>query len=394
MYRRLITLKRTYAGYDYNMIVNLGETLKDKKEIFDPMSGYGTLMIYCANNGKKSYSVEINPPAYLWQILMHPKNKNIIINIITKFLSKEKEWKKPSCRAECSDEWFTEESFDIIASLYDCLVDITREYVSDQIYIEQIALAILLPFVSRLSTSINGDITHIKKGGICIYYNYKEDLKFYLNKIRMRLEENSYISNEHTVILGDCREEILPQKRFSAMITSPPYPNYRDYYKMFWPENFLLESFKQRNIIRFEIPKGNVIGTNAVKGREVGEIENPIVNDFLSNLSKYKGTKKAEKANERYYVPYFRNYFYDMERAYENIAKSLSDSATGYIIVSNNTVRNLIVPVAESVIYKWREMGFYAEEISKEEKFHIGTKNPYSRGLKAKHAEYIIKVWR
>ena len=394
MYRGLITKGRTYACFDYETLKLLGSLLENRREILDPMSGYGTLMTYCANTGKKAYLLEINPPAFLWQYLIHPSNKDLILTIIHRFISKVNECYAPNVRAECSDEWLTEEAINISISIYQSLCKITSEFITDKILIEQTALSILLPFVFRISTSINGDTAFVKKGGICVYYNYKTDLNFYLKQISAMLYSNLSISQVHTINLGDCRDNVLPLNRFEAMITSPPYPNYRDYRKMFGPENYLLDQFEKRKLISFSLPQNNVIGTNKVKGREADIINNPVVNNFLDKLCKYKGTKKAEIDNARYYVPYFRNYFYDMELAYENIAKSLANKFEGYIIVTNNTVRNFIVPVAESIIYKWNSMGYNAEEFKSTEKFHVGTKNPHTKGLKAKHSEYIIKVWK
>jgi hypothetical protein len=96
-----------------------------------------------------------------------------------------------------------------------------------------------------------------------------------------------------------------------------------------------------------------------------------------------------------YYIPYFENYFIDLEEAYKNVSLACADSDfEGYIVVVNNTHRNLIIPVSDVVLEVWTSLGFKTEIFEANELFHIGTKNPRARGLRAKHMEYVIKIWR
>jgi hypothetical protein len=95
-------------------------------------------------------------------------------------------------------------------------------------------------------------------------------------------------------------------------------------------------------------------------------------------------------------VPYFSNYFYGIQQAYFNFINYLTDSFEGYIIVTNNTARNRVIPVAESIVEMFQEWDMCAEIVHKydRELSHVGTINPKVKGFKARHMEYTIRVWR
>ncbi len=95
-----------------------------------------------------------------------------------------------------------------------------------------------------------------------------------------------------------------------------------------------------------------------------------------------------------YYLPFFINYFTDVEDAFANISTSLQSRFEGYLIVVNNTHRNILVPVSEMSLEIWHGLGFNACIVESNESFHIGTKNPQARGLRAQHTRYVIKIWR
>jgi len=118
----------------------------------------------------------------------------------------------------------------------------------------------------------------------------------------------------------------------------------------------------------------------------------PSARRFLSAIEGYSKSRRASYDNKVYYLPYFANYFADLEQAYGNVSRSLASGFAGYIIVVDNTARDKVIPVSTSVAEMWRSFGFSAEVVDSEERFHIGTKNPRARGFKAKHTKYFIEV--
>jgi hypothetical protein len=64
----------------------------------------------------------------------------------------------------------------------------------------------------------------------------------------------------------------------------------------------------------------------------------------------------------------------------------------GFVVVVNNTYRGLKIPVAQVVQDIWNTLGYEASIKEENEQFHVGTKNPRAKGVRAKHIEYIVQV--
>lgn len=397
IYRALINTGRSYAAFTQKEreIVN---KLKTKGEIFDPMSGYGLLMRYCSTAGIKSFGVEYNLPQYLWQLLCHPAHSENFLQAIKKIKSRKARWPRATVRAVVSDEFFPDESLRILKRLLHLTEQAIEECFDEDKSIVQLALALLLPFAGRFSCSVPGDIsTHIKVGGMCVLLDWEKDYEAYLRAAQARLEHISHtaVSRNHKLVYGDSRVFKFPKRRFRAMITSPPYPNHRDFTSMFAPEQALLHELRINGGYAPKQISEHIIGSNFVSNRPKILPESKAALQFLNDITRLERNKTATYDDEVYYIPYFENYFIDLEKAYKNVSSACAISDfEGYIVVVNNTHRNLVIPVSEAVLEIWINLGFNATVSSSNELFHIGTKNPRARGLRAKHMEYIIKVWR
>lgn len=405
IYRALLNKGRTYAAFERKIVFPLVKKLADRKEILDPMAGYGLLMTYCSELNASAFCVEYNPPSYLWEVLIHPGNIETIITFTEQLEKLKRKWPKTSLRATVSDDWFPDESKRILLRLFVLCCQVADDIGLKGRNAKEIPLAFLLPFVGRLSASSPGNMpTHVKLGGMCVYKGWREDFTSYIKVLTEMLKENSlvYKRRRHNVFLGDCRTIKLPKKRFSAMITSPPYPNSRDYSNMFAPENVFLTWLWENKKISKNMISERLIGSVCVSEktglykRKPEDVKSLSARKFLKAIENFKGTKKAMYDNKVYYIPYFSNYFVDLERAYENVAGALKSNFEGYIIAVNNTARNQIIPVAESIVEIWRGLGFKSKFVKglTREVFHTGGVNPRARGFKAKHTEYIIRIWR
>jgi hypothetical protein len=396
VYRALINTGRSYAAFTKKER-ELVESLKQKKEILDPMSGYGLLTRYCAERGLRSYCVEFNLPQYLWQILSHPANAQNYINCITLLISWRSRWPKSSVRGEVSDNWFPDLSQEILGRLLDLSCNAVKKCFPTIENHKLVALALLLPFVGRLSCSVPGDIsTHTKMGGMCVYHGWEDDYLIYLHAVKQRLEKiiEASVETDHVIVHGDARTFAFPKRRFGGMITSPPYPNHRDFISMFTPEHIYLGLVGIHGSAVSRYTSDHIIGSNFVSDRLKRYPKTKTARRFLSEVTNLKKDKTGTYDDEKYYIPYFEHYFADLEEAYENVSASLKNTFEGYIVVVNNTHRNLIIPVSDTILEIWKALGFKATIYESTELFHIGTKNPRARGLRAKHMEYVIKIWR
>lgn len=398
IYRVLLNTGRTYAAFtetERELLNSLGT----KEEIFDPMSGYGSLTRYCAEVGIKSYCLEFNLPQHLWQVLCHPKHTKHYFDCCRLMISWKKRWPDIHVRGVASDEWFPAESKDALIELTALTQKCTNECFGplNEVANNFLSAALLLPFVGRLSCSVPGDIvTHVKKGGICVYHGWQSDFELYLLALIQHLKaiENSAACTTHTLIYGDARTFLFPEKRFDAMITSPPYPNHRDFVSMFGPEHTFLDLLKMQGSVTSRRAAVDIIGTNFVSKRPVREPRTRAAKRFLAAINELKRNDTAVRHDNQYYIPYFKNYFADLEEAYKNIATALSDDVEAYITIVDNTHRNLLIPVSEVILEVWKSLGFQACIAASSESFHVGTKNPRARGLRARHTEHLLRITR
>jgi len=403
-YRAVLTAGRTYAAFNEETLVPLIDALQSHKTIIDPMAGFGTLMNFCAQKGISTFNIEYNPPTYLWGVLNNPKYSANTIDLIDHLLLIKGKLPEIKKRAEISDEWFTPLSRTIISNLLKLISGIAMKYV-DPNYHQEISLAVLIPFVGRLACYVPGNIVaNVKQGGICFYRDLAYDFDRYLTALKARLSviSRTSINKDHEFVFGNLITMKI-EKKFSAFITSPPYPNSRDYFKMFAPENYCLSFFEAEGIIKDLTVEEQLIGSVLVSkyvNKKIdydNEISSISARTFIKYISEFKGKKRKSKYdNTIYYVPYFSNYFYQIQQAYRNFANFLTDSFEGYIVITNNTARNTVIPVAQSIVELFHQLNIEAEIIDKytRELSHVGTINPRVKGFKAKHMEYTIKVWR
>jgi hypothetical protein len=407
IYRALLQNDRTYAAFDSKQIMPLVEKLAPRKIILDPMAGYGSLITFCSQASKpvSAFCIEYNPPAYFWQVLINPLNTNKFIMLINRVEQIKQKWPKTSIRALCSKEWFPQESTDILMHLWTLFFEAAGSLSLKGRARTELPLALLLPFVGRLAACVQGNVvTHIKQGGLCVYEGWRDDFSNYISFLRGKLihkrEKNKTLN--HKSLFANCMSVKLPRQKFPAMITSPPYPNSRDYAAMFGPENAFLDFLNSKDIIKGFTIRQRLIGCPCVSEKDgsqkkyPNDVKSPTARSFLEGIAEFKGSKGAMYDEHVYYLPSFAKYFYELEAAYENLAPSLSKNFEGYIIVVNNTHRKQIIPVAKSVIDIWRRLGFKAEiddEYTRELP-HVGGINPKVKGLAARHMEYTIKVFR
>jgi len=407
IYRALLQNGRTYAAFESKYVLPLIEVLASRREILDPMSGYGSLISFCSTVDEpvSAFCIEYNPPSYLWQVLINPINAKKIIALTDCLMEMKHNWPVTSVRAMSSNEWFPPESFRLLIEVWTLCYEIAGTLSLKGKARVEIPLAFLLPFAGRLSACVQGNVvTHIKQGGLCIYEGWHHDFSNYIDVLRKRIVQISGESKniKHKSLLANCLTVKLPINKFSAMITSPPYPNSRDYAAMFGPENAFIDYLEELGMVENFSLKERLIGCPRVSEiddsykKTIDDVKSQSARAFLNTLVNYKGSKGAIYDEHIYYLPSLAKYFYELESAYENISPALSEDFEGYIIVINNTHRKQMIPVYQCVIETWQRLGFNAE-IAKEytrELPHVGGLNPRVKGISARHTEYTIRVSR
>jgi len=342
--------------------------------------------------------LELNLPQYFWQKLCLPESVERFVRSIDRMQEWRRRWPRRKRLVAVSDDWFTVEGLEILAQLFGLWKEAVKtSFDPKRSDLDELAIALVLPFVGRLACWVpGGNPTQVKNGGMCIFEGWAEDHKRYLDVLKVHLSKLKSLvgRSENRVFYGDARTYQFPPNRFEAMVTSPPYPNRTDYRSLFAPENFFLKWLFEEKLLRMEISEDPIIGSNFVAGRRRREPTTVAALQFLTSIEGLPRGKNAVYHDDVYYLPYFRNYFCDLEDAYKNVSKALKPTFTGYVIVVNNTHRNTIVPVASVIMEIWERLGFKAAVHSSSESFHYGTKNPRARGIRGRHTQFIIEIKR
>ena len=395
-YRTLLNGGQGYAAFDVVTVSDLVDRL-GQTAILDPMSGYGSLLGICSQKGIPSVSVEINAPLYLWHLVRWADLYDDFVGAIDLILTRSENWPKTITRAQASGQWFTETALNLLDELMQMNCEaVETKHTSREIKAEIIAAALMVPFCGRLSccTESDNNPTWVKKGGIVVYDKWECDYREYLTSLRSLLVKNAstaILGITHKIILGDCRLIDFRDMQVRAMITSPPYPNRSDYFKMFEPEIYYCSHL---NLPELTVASPTqYIGSTKVKGTTHKPYPLKVAGEFLDYIttSVSKLNKKAT-ANATYYYPGYANYFNGLYDAYANVSRAAAPGFRGFIIIRNNHFRNREIPVAQAVIEIWQSLGFNAKIVDQKEVFHTGTKNPRARGKKAKQSEFTIEI--
>lgn len=392
-YRALFSRGRTYAAFrDVDR-----EFLREfpvGTEILDPMSGYGRTSEFCRELGLSCTLIECNPPQYLWQLVTDPANRTNILELSRELMRAGRKWPRPRVRIATSDEFFPSECYSLVTNLVSLGMDLGSAFMSDE-ESQHLACAIIIPFAGRLACLTPGDNSaHVKEGGVCVFKDWQTDFVAYLDLLMSHVSCINGGRGISDIRLGNSRTVDLGRKRFKGMLTSPPYPNHRDFFMIWEPENCLLRRMQDDKLIRWLPDEIGNIGSNFVKGREIQQSTLSCVEEFVTDVESLKRSKRSAYDDEVYYLPYFLNYFADLFEAYQNISRFAASQFSGFISVVDNTHRGVLVPVANTVREMWEKMGFESKVVRTIEMSHVGVKNSGIKGARALHCENVLRVYR
>jgi len=389
IYRGLILRNRAFASFKNDEVdkiySDLKSTIKIGDCIFDPMSGYGGVMRYFGKLGYKTHNLEINPPAYFWQLLVNPGNKTIVLHNIQKIILEKRKFPKIRTNFSLANEYYSKDAIDHIKNLLQLILfDKSKRE-------KELSIALLLPFVSRFANYVKNstNITHFKMGGYCSFDGWENDFIDYLICIKDMLISDVYLEKHHKNILGNILTYDSEDRKYNYFITSPPYPNYRDYSKIFILENYILNTVLNYNT-NFE----NMIGSNNVSGKISGRIYSQNAKKFLTTLLEKSVflNKKSQRDIEVYYQPYFRLYFFQIQEAFEKLTKMLAKHSTGYIVVNDNITRDIIVPVGAVICDIFKILGYSANSHDIAMISHYGNIGSSAKRINSHHSRHIIKI--
>jgi tRNA G10 N-methylase Trm11 len=182
------------------------------------------------------------------------------------------------------------------------------------------------------------------------------------------------------VSTNDTRDIKLPSKikKVDLIVTSPPYANAQEYFRNFKLELFWLGLVNRDKLL--ELDKKQIGGENhaALNYKTLQKTGYKDIDRIIKRL--FSIDKKSS------YVVY--KYFFNMEKSLKEYRRVLKKGRHCVIIIGNNTVRGIKIPIDKTLIEIAKKNGFklhdYGYDLIKNRKFMTKRNNG---------AEIIKKDW-
>jgi tRNA G10 N-methylase Trm11 len=183
--------------------------------------------------------------------------------------------------------------------------------------------------------------------------------------------------------LGDARE-VITDRKYNAIITSPPYPNRHDYTRIYSLE--MLFDFVENNDdlkrIRYETLRSHV---EARKKYECREYIRPAMLNKLINKVRKNGT------NNPMVIEMLEGYFEDMYLAIREMSKSLKNKGKIALVVSNVRFAGVNILVDEIIFEAGKQVGLKPKAIWIAR--YRGNSSQQMKAYKRKPSRESIVVW-
>ncbi len=351
-----------YNWYNYkhsfsrNLVMKLIEKfqLNGEDKILDPFCGSGTTLIASKEMGIPVQGIDILP--------------------LSIFISNSKLLKYDKQRIETDIneiESFLEENnvnYVINNPKKELLINFFREDILDKIlfiraWIERKGNTETKYFLLTALLFILEDISYTHKAGSFLRISKEKkisDLKStYLSKLHDMAEDIEFINNlpdvDAEAIEGDAREMMFGPSSFSAVITSPPYPNRHDYTRVYLLElitGFINNQEEIKNL-RYSLIRSHV----EARRKFISEDYSP-PNTLNVVLERLEGTPLPN----RQIIPMLRGYFEDMYLVLKEIKRVLKPNGKVAFIIGDVRYGGIKVPVSDILINIGNDVGLEFKE--------------------------------
>lgn len=320
--------------------------------IFDPFCGGGTTLIKAKLDGYNAFGLDISPfSVFLSNVLTMPYDPNKLEKALKKISH------KVNPQTEIPDVAILEKSFS----------DRTLKY----IYSLRNSINTLNPpernfFLFLLLSILNGISKAKKSGGFLRITSQKKAPINVVKKIFLGTAEKfidevksfNYSSSSVKAILGDARDypDEVKDKRYEAILTSPPYPNRHDYTRIYELE--LLVGFINNNqslkSLRYETLRSHV------EAKKKYEVDDYVIPSLLE--AKINQLRRRELNNTQI-ISTLYGYFEDMYLCLKEMAGVLKTGKYIGLVVSNVRFAGVIIPVDELLSKIGEQVGLKAQSI-------------------------------
>ncbi len=315
--------------------------LKENDWVLDPFSGGGTTLLACKELGINSRGFDILPfSVFLTNVKTRSYNASDLVEHLNIFQDASKV--SSTSLRNLPDIGIAKTAFSlgVKKELLKLHKEITNIRIGKHRDFYMLALLSILESVSN--TSKAGGFLRITKRRILS----KDVRPLFLARVMQMIEDvksfnknQNYRNIDSITELADARN-FVTERKFDAIITSPPYPNRHDYTRIYGLElifNFV-EDNKAMKQIRYDTLRSHV---EARKRFETKQYKEPkIVQQLISKI------KKAGINNSK--VPeMITGYFEDMYLVLRQMQKSLKKNGKIALVVSNVQFSGVAVHVDE-----------------------------------------------
>jgi tRNA G10 N-methylase Trm11 len=359
--------------------------LKKGAWVMDPFCGGGTTLLACKEAGINSKGFDILPfSVFLSNVKTREYNSIKLLEEKKKFnLSKKISMYIPSLT-----------NISIAKKAFS--VNVRNELIQIKQRIEKIKNSTVRDFYNLGMLSILESVSNTSKSGGFLRI-VKQRVKagkvkeVFTNRIESMISDVQEFNEamkwkdiDVSASLGDARE-INTDRKYNAIITSPPYPNRHDYTRIYSLE--MLFDFVENNDdlkrIRYETLRSHV---EARKKFESTEYVVPATLKKLINKVKKNGT------NNPMVIGMLEGYFEDMYLAIREMSKSLKDKGKIALVVSNVRFAGVNIPVDEILFEAGAQVGLKPKAIWIAR--YRGNSSQQMKEYKRKPSRESIVVWQ
>lgn len=342
---------RLTPAYSLHLVQDLVAGLSQQDVVLDPFCGTGTTALACSTQGISCDTVDLNPfLVWLASAKCAPYSETEIRHAekftrhtVTQGLNGSGEWAPP---IQDIHKWWSEPTLYAVSALFARISEVPASKTRDLLHIAFCRTVIETAAVSFGHQSMSfrradPQPTLFDESASELVLGHFD--RAVADVVRTAAETPSGCAS---VFLGDSRSlrQFLPARRYSAVITSPPYPNRMSYIRELRPYMYwlgYLTDGRQAGELDWKAIGGTWgCATSLVAKWE----ENP---DLAIPWKRFDGCVKNIKTHSDLLGRYVHKYFEDAVLHVESLVPVLAQGARIHYVVGNSKFYDVLLPTEE-----------------------------------------------
>lgn len=345
--------------------------LKPGDVVLDPFCGTGTTLVEAKKNGVRSYGVEAHPMAHFasqvkidWTvdpIRLKEHARQVFVRAGRALKRSNGQLRTLPCE---QTELLLTNSISPIP-LHKCLVlreQILRESSSAERDAELLALAFVSVFIaSNLKFGPEVGVGRSRKPDAPVLDAWLSKIDEMASDLR---EVAPLVSADSCAMNADARDEFerIPTKSVDAVITSPPYPNEKDYTRTTRLESVLLGFIESKQALRAfkqNLIRSNTRNVYVSDDDDLVVAQNAKINAIAAEIERRRVALNKDSGFERLYHRVTRLYFGGMKRHFEQLKRVLKPGAKlAYVVGDQASYLQVLIRTGELLADIANETGY------------------------------------